>query len=147
MISSGCGDLRFVKELHPNFFLLLLLRDECGLLDPFGDFLSTTNNARLTQGGVAAVANRRQGLKVEDEGLLKDLVIIFVFFGVLLLFDISFNASLIHKKFKEVFLTQLFIIYLAQEINTIRMICHYITMHAVLYNFSCMSLWVLSDSE
>jgi hypothetical protein len=31
----------------------------------------------------AVAAHHRQGLKVEDEGLLKDLVIIFVFFGVL----------------------------------------------------------------
>jgi hypothetical protein len=51
---SGCGDLRIVKELHRQFFLLLLfllllLRDGYGLLDPFGDFLSATNNVRPTQ--------------------------------------------------------------------------------------------------
>jgi hypothetical protein len=49
-ISSGCGDLQIVKELHWQFFLLLRLRDGCGLLDPFGDFPSTTNNVRPTQG-------------------------------------------------------------------------------------------------
>jgi hypothetical protein len=43
---SGCGDLRIVKELHQQFFLLLRLRDGCGLLDPFGDFPSATNNVR-----------------------------------------------------------------------------------------------------
>jgi hypothetical protein len=43
-ISSSCGDLRIVKELHRQFFLLLRLWDGCGLLDPFGDFLSATNN-------------------------------------------------------------------------------------------------------
>jgi hypothetical protein len=78
-ISSGRGDLRIVKELHWQFFLLLRLRDGCGLLDPFGDFLSATNNVRLTQVGTAAAARRRYGLEVEDEGLLKDFVVIFAF--------------------------------------------------------------------
>jgi hypothetical protein len=55
-ISSGCGDLRIVKELHRHFFLLLRLRGGCGLLDPFGDFPSATNNIRPTQGGAAAAA-------------------------------------------------------------------------------------------
>jgi hypothetical protein len=82
-ISSGCGDLRIVKELHRQFFLLLRLQDACGLLDPFGDFPSATNNVRPTQGGAAAAARRRHGLEVEDEGLLKDLVVIFIFLGVL----------------------------------------------------------------
>jgi hypothetical protein len=82
-ISSGYGDLRIVKELHRQFFLLLCLRDGCGLLDPFGDFSSATNNVRPTQGGAAAVARRRHGPKVEDEGLLKDFVVIFVFLEVL----------------------------------------------------------------
>jgi hypothetical protein len=53
-ISYGYGDLQIVKELHRQFFLLLHLWDGCGLLDPFGDFPSATNNARLTQGGAAA---------------------------------------------------------------------------------------------
>jgi hypothetical protein len=79
-ISSGCGDLQIVKELHRQFFLLRL-RDGCGLLDLFGDFSSATNNVRPTQGGAAA--RRRHGLKIEVEGLLKDLVVIFVFLGVL----------------------------------------------------------------
>jgi hypothetical protein len=42
-ISSGCGDLRIIKELHRLFFFLVCLRDGCGLLDPFGDFPSATN--------------------------------------------------------------------------------------------------------
>jgi hypothetical protein len=82
-ISSGCGDLQIVKELHRQFFLLLCLRDGCGLLDPFSDFPSATNNVRLTQGGAAAAVHRRHGLEVEDEGLLKDLIVIFVFLGML----------------------------------------------------------------
>jgi hypothetical protein len=80
-ILSGCGDLRIVKELHRQFFLLLCLRDGCGLLDPFGDFLSATNNVMPTQGGAAA--RHRHGMEVEDEGLLKDLIVIFIFLGVL----------------------------------------------------------------
>jgi hypothetical protein len=82
-ISSGCGDLRIVKELHRQFILLLRLRDGCGLFDPFGDFPSAINNVRLAQGGAAAAARRRHGLEVEDEGLLKDLVVIFVFLELL----------------------------------------------------------------
>jgi hypothetical protein len=34
-------------------------------------------------GEAAAAAHRRRGLEVEDEGLLKDLVVIFIFRGVL----------------------------------------------------------------
>jgi hypothetical protein len=82
-ISSGCGDLRIVKELHRQFFLHLHLRDGCGLLDPFGDFSSATNNIKSTQGGAAAATRRRHGLEIEDEGLLKNLIIIFVFLGLL----------------------------------------------------------------
>jgi hypothetical protein len=81
-ISSGGGDLRIVKEFHQKYFLLRL-RNGCGLLDPFGDFLSATNNVKPTQGGAAAASRRRHGLKVEDEGLLKNLVVIFVFLEVL----------------------------------------------------------------
>jgi hypothetical protein len=81
-ILSGCGDLRIIKELHRQFFLLLCLRDECDLLNPFSDFSSATNNVRPTQGGAAAATHRRHGLEVEDEGLLKDLVVIFIFLGV-----------------------------------------------------------------
>jgi hypothetical protein len=81
--SSGCGDLRIVKELHRQFFLLLRLWDGCGLFDLFNDFPSATNNVRLTQGGAAAAAHRRHGLEVEDEGLFKDLVVIFIFLAVL----------------------------------------------------------------
>jgi hypothetical protein len=81
-IFSGCGDLRIVKELHRQFFLLLCLQDGCGLVDPFGDFPSATNNVMPTQEGAVAAARRRHGLEVEDEGLLKDLVVIFVFLEV-----------------------------------------------------------------
>ena len=76
-ILSGYGDLWIVMELHRHFNFLLLLRDGCSLLDPFGDFPSATNNVRPTQGGAAAAA--RHGLEVEDEGLLKDLVCNFCF--------------------------------------------------------------------
>ena len=77
--SSGDGVVRIVKELHRQFFLLLRLRDGGGLLDPFGDFPSATNNVRPDQGGAAAAARRRHGLEVEDEGHLKDFVIILFF--------------------------------------------------------------------
>jgi hypothetical protein len=77
------GDLRIVMELHRQLFLHLRLRDGCGLLDPFGDFLSAINNVRPTQGEAAAAACRRHGLEVEDEGHLKDFVAIFVFVEVL----------------------------------------------------------------
>jgi hypothetical protein len=80
---SGCGDFGIIKELHRQFFLLLRLRDGCGILDPFGDFPSLVNNVRPTQGGAAAAARRRHGLEVEDKELFKDLVVIFVFLGVL----------------------------------------------------------------
>jgi hypothetical protein len=57
-ILSGCEDLWIVKELHRQFFLFLRLWNGYGLHDPFGDFLSATNNVRLTQGGAAAAARR-----------------------------------------------------------------------------------------
>jgi hypothetical protein len=46
-------------------------------------FPSATNNVRPTREGAAAAARRRHGLEFEDEGLLKDLVVIFIFFEVL----------------------------------------------------------------
>jgi hypothetical protein len=82
---SGCGDLRIAKELHRQFFLLRL-RGGCGLVDPFGNFRSATNNVRPTQRGAAAAMRRRHGLEVEDEGLLKDLVVIFIFLQYFVLF-------------------------------------------------------------
>jgi hypothetical protein len=51
---------------------------------------SATNNVRPTQGGAAAVAHRRHGLEVEDEGLLKDLVVIFVFLEIFCTFQCFF---------------------------------------------------------
>jgi hypothetical protein len=51
--------------------------------DPFDNFPSATNHVRSTQGGAAAAARRRHGLEVEDEWLLKDLVVIFILLGVL----------------------------------------------------------------
>jgi hypothetical protein len=90
-ISSGYGDLRIIKELHRQFFLLLRLRDGCGLVDPFDNFPSATNNVRPTQEGAGVAARRRHGLEVEDEGLLKDLVVIFLF-RCFVMFVVSFNA-------------------------------------------------------
>jgi hypothetical protein len=52
------------------------------VVEVFGDFPSATNNVRPTQGGVAAAACRRHGLEVEDEWLLKDFIVIFIFLGV-----------------------------------------------------------------
>jgi hypothetical protein len=56
-------DLQIVKELHRQFFLLLRLRDGCGLLDLFGDFLSATNNVKPTQGrsGSGGAPSTRSG--------------------------------------------------------------------------------------
>jgi hypothetical protein len=51
--------------------------------DPFGDFSSATNNVRPTQSGATTAAHRQYGLEVEDEGLLKNLVVNFFFLGVL----------------------------------------------------------------
>jgi hypothetical protein len=61
-------DLRIVKELHRQFFLLLRLRDECGSFDPFVDILSATNHVRPTQGGAAAAARHQHGLEVASQG-------------------------------------------------------------------------------
>jgi hypothetical protein len=46
---SGWGDLQISMELHRGLFLLLRLRDGCGLLDPFDDFPSAINNVRPIQ--------------------------------------------------------------------------------------------------
>jgi hypothetical protein len=59
-ILSSCWDLRTVKELHRQFFLY-----ECGLLDPFDDFPSATNNVRSTQVGAAAARRHQHGLKMK----------------------------------------------------------------------------------
>jgi hypothetical protein len=75
--TSGCGDLRIVKKLHRRF-ILLRLGDRCGLLGPFDDFPSATNNVMLALEGAAAAAHRRYGLEVEDEGHLKDFDVISV---------------------------------------------------------------------
>jgi hypothetical protein len=71
-----------------------------GLLDPFGDFPSATNNVRPTQGRAAAAARRRHSLEVEDKGLLKDLVVIFFSLGCFILFVVSFNARVLFGKKK-----------------------------------------------
>ena len=78
--SSVDGDLQIVMELHRRFILLLRLWDGCGLFDPFDDFPSATNNVRPALEGAATATCRRHGLDIEDEGHLKDLVVIFVFF-------------------------------------------------------------------
>jgi hypothetical protein len=71
------------------FFLLLRLRDGYGVLDPFADFPSTTNKVRTT---------RDTQMEVEDERLLKDFVVIFVFLGCFVLFIVSFNARFLFAK-------------------------------------------------
>jgi hypothetical protein len=78
-ISFGYENLWIIKELHRQFFLLLYLRDRYSLFDAFDDFPSATNNVKPTQGGAAAMTRRRHVLEVEVEGLLKDLVVIFIF--------------------------------------------------------------------
>jgi hypothetical protein len=47
-----------------------------------------------------SAAQRRHGLEVEDEGLLKDLVVIFIFFldALIILFVVSFSARVCKKK-------------------------------------------------
>jgi hypothetical protein len=69
---------------------LLRLRDGCGLF--------ASNNIRPTQGGAAAAARRRHGLKIEDEELLKYLVVIFVLLKLLCIVHVSFNAPIRKKK-------------------------------------------------
>jgi hypothetical protein len=90
------GDLWIVMELHRWLFLLLRLWDGCGLLDPLGDFPSATNNVMPTQGG--AEARRQHYLEVEDEGHLKNFVIIFVLLRCFVLFDISLNTRVLFAK-------------------------------------------------
>ena len=49
-ISSSCGDLRIVKELHRQFFLLLRLWDGCGLFDrPATSRPQPTTSGRLRE--------------------------------------------------------------------------------------------------
>ena len=99
-ISFGGGGLWIVMEFHRRFILLLRLWDGCGLFDPFGDFPSATNNIRSALGGAAAAARHRHSLEVEDEGHLKDLIVIFVFVEVFVLFDVSFNVRVLFIKNK-----------------------------------------------
>jgi hypothetical protein len=77
------GDFQIFKVLHRRLFLLLCLRDGCGLLDPFRNFLSATNNVRPIQGGAAAATRRQHGLEVADEAHLKGLFVFFVSIRVL----------------------------------------------------------------
>jgi hypothetical protein len=72
-ISSGYGDLRIVKELHRQFFLLLCLWDGCGLLDRFCDFPSTINNVMPAQKGVAA-ATRSAVWRLKMKGFSRILL-------------------------------------------------------------------------
>jgi hypothetical protein len=46
-------------------------------------FFTLTKAKTLTQRGAAAAARHRHGLEVEDEGLLKNFVVFFVFLEVL----------------------------------------------------------------
>jgi hypothetical protein len=48
--------------------------------------------------GAAAAARRRHGLEVEDEGLLKDLIVIFSFLRVLYIVRYFFNARVLFAK-------------------------------------------------
>jgi hypothetical protein len=50
-------------------------------MDPIMQILA--NNVMPTQGGAAAAACHEHGLEVEHEGFLKDLVVIFIFLGML----------------------------------------------------------------
>jgi hypothetical protein len=61
--SSGWRDLRIIMELHRRLFHLLRLRDGCGFLDPFGNFLSATNNVMSAEGGAAPAACHRYNLE------------------------------------------------------------------------------------
>jgi hypothetical protein len=88
-------------ELHRQFNLLLRLCDGCGLLDPFGDFPSATNNVRPTPRGAVVAAHCRHSLEVEDEGILKDLIIIFVFLRCFVLFVVSLNVWVLFAKKKN----------------------------------------------
>jgi hypothetical protein len=69
-------------ELHRRLVFLLRLQDRCGLFDPFGDFWSATNNVSPSQGKAATAVRHRHSLEVEDEGHLKNFVVIFVFVEV-----------------------------------------------------------------
>jgi hypothetical protein len=51
-----------------------------------------------TQGGAAAAAGHRHGLEVEDEGHLKDFVILFILLRCFVLFDFSFNSRILLRK-------------------------------------------------
>jgi hypothetical protein len=46
------------------------------------DFPSASNNVKPTQGGAAVAARRRHVLEIEDDGHLKDLVVIYLFVKV-----------------------------------------------------------------
>jgi hypothetical protein len=60
--------------------------------------LTVCNQQRQADlGGAAAAAHRRHGLEVEDEGFLKDLIVIFVFLKCFVLFVVSFNAKVLLK--------------------------------------------------
>jgi hypothetical protein len=58
-ILSGCRDLRIIKELHRQFFLLLRLRDGCGLLT-----CSATSRLQPTTSG--RLREERQRRRVID---------------------------------------------------------------------------------
>jgi hypothetical protein len=49
----------------------------------FNDFSSAPSNVKTAHGGATAVALCPHGLEVEDEGHLKDFIVIFVFVEVL----------------------------------------------------------------
>jgi hypothetical protein len=77
------GDLRIIMKLHRPLFLRSRLWDRCGLLDPFSEFSFASSNVRPVQRGAVAAACHRHGLEVEDEGRLKNSIVIFFFVEVI----------------------------------------------------------------
>jgi hypothetical protein len=68
----------------------------CGLLDPFGNFPSTSNNDRSFQWGAA---RHWHGLDIQDEWHLKDFAVIFIILlRFFVLFDVSLNVRVLFAK-------------------------------------------------
>jgi hypothetical protein len=89
-------DLHIDKDLHQRLFLLRL-KDGCGLLYLFDDFPSATNNVKPNQGGAGAITRHRHGLEVEDEGHLKNFVVILFLLRCFVLFNF-FNTRVLFAK-------------------------------------------------
>jgi hypothetical protein len=90
---SHCGDLRIVRELHWQFFLLLHPQDRCGLFDPFDDFPSTTNNVKDLDWEFPRIS-----LKMKD---FSRISLEFSFFlGCFVMLVVSFNSRVLFAKKK-----------------------------------------------